>query len=116
MSASLGASYREGESAPVLTHEDIRWAPLSEPLHGAPPIGLTIQEERRPLLSADLVIEELALSEAGALERVYTLLHDNQTLREMVSEALTLLTRESAHLDAARRTIADLRRQLRSIP
>lgn len=57
----------------------------------------------------DWVVEELAADEAAALERVQALEAENAVLWTMVSEALTLLSRTTAHLDTARQTIHALR-------
>ena len=61
------------------------------------------------MTAADLVIRELADSEAALNDRVTELEQDNSILREMLSESLGQLVRSTAHLDAARRTIMSLR-------
>jgi len=60
------------------------------------------------MTAADLVIEELARNEAAACARVEELEHENNILRAMVSECLRLLTRDTAHLEAARTRLRSL--------
>ena len=56
----------------------------------------------------DLVINELADSEATAWERVADLECENRVLRDIVREALSQLARQTAHLSTARRKIRSL--------
>lgn len=61
------------------------------------------------MTAADLVIRELADSEAALSDRVRELEQDTSILREMVSESLRQIVHLTAHLDRARRTIVGLR-------
>lgn len=61
------------------------------------------------MTAADLVIRELADSEAALQDRLIDLEQDNRILREMLSESLDQLVHLTAHLDTARRTIVSLR-------
>jgi hypothetical protein len=63
--------------------------------------------------STQLVIEELALSEAEAHERIADLEADNRALRDTLHMAVTMLRRTNGQLDRAKRTILNLHQTLR---
>jgi hypothetical protein len=90
----------------IVPESEIRWTPAPPPkLQQAPATAdwPAIRDYR------DLVIQELASSEAILLERVASLEADVDGYRMLAQESMTLNVRLTAQLDAARREIAFLK-------
>lgn len=63
--------------------------------------------------AADLVIEDLALSEAHLVERVVELDSDNRWLRETLHEAVDMLHRTNVQLDRSKAIVIRLHDEYR---
>ena len=92
----------------MVPEAEIRWT-LSPPPRRQPapstPDWPAIHDHR------DLVIHELADSEALLRERVASLEEDNNVQREILSESMALNVRLTAQLEAARRQVTFLQRR-----